>query len=363
MIMMSRNMISKSNKLSLALVVSSLLFCPTIVSAFAPGQITTSLPSTKSLLQPSSLYLSKTSTSTTQLWMSSDDDNGSNKKKKLKSGMDEEMTSRLVKETIAPWRGLRLFLYFSAGSGAALGGFITLTGTLAALSGARTDVDLNTEFLNLAIDFGAVAVFALLAKFDFDKKDELDERINERIEAKKAQKQIVKGMRKREEILGNLLIDVQISTDGTRREAPIVELQRMARQHMILVIGNAKACKDALIGANLLKMDFTLSNVLVVPYDTGLGSVEAMTKPDGKSGFGDRPMYETQPYVAKPAGDGWEEYIDLEVQDAIKQSNNEAIDEEGIAIVVASNGKVIRRGVGKVPWRQMVEQLNEEVKV
>jgi hypothetical protein len=59
--------------------------------------------------------------------------------------LDENVKNRLVKETIAPWRPLRLFLYFALGSGALLGGFITLTGTLAALSGARTDVDLNTE--------------------------------------------------------------------------------------------------------------------------------------------------------------------------------------------------------------------------
>jgi hypothetical protein len=48
------------------------------------------------------------------------------------------------------------------------------------------------------------------------------------------------------------------------------------------------------------------------------------------------------------------------MSDATKQSGDNAR-EEGIAIVVANNGKVIRRGVGTVPWRQMVEQLEEEV--
>jgi hypothetical protein len=59
--------------------------------------------------------------------------------------LDENVKNRLVKETIAPWRPLRLFLYFALGSGALIGGFITLTGTLAAMSGARPDVDLNAE--------------------------------------------------------------------------------------------------------------------------------------------------------------------------------------------------------------------------
>jgi len=44
----------------------------------------------------------------------------------------------------------------------------------------------------------------------------------------------------------------------------------------------------------------------------------------------------------------------------VKQGGEQAR-KEGIAIVTANNGKVIRRGVGKVPWRQMVEQLQAEV--
>ena len=34
---------------------------------------------------------------------------------------------------------------------------------------------------------------------------------------------------------------------------------------------------------------------------------------------------------------------------------------EGIALVIANDCKVIRRGVGKVPWRQMVDELEEAV--
>jgi hypothetical protein len=66
-------------------------------------------------------------------------------KNKKKGGVDESLRNKLLAESIAPWRTLRLFLYGSMGSGAAVGGFITLAGTLAAVSGARTDVDLNTE--------------------------------------------------------------------------------------------------------------------------------------------------------------------------------------------------------------------------
>lgn len=77
-------------------------------------------------------------TSTMELFLSS-----SNNPKK--SGLEEGVKNKLVKESIAPWRSLRLFFYFALGSGAMIGGLITLSGTLAAMSGARPDLDLNTQ--------------------------------------------------------------------------------------------------------------------------------------------------------------------------------------------------------------------------
>lgn len=212
--------------------------------------------------------------------------------------------------------------------------------------------------MNLAIDFGAVALFALLAKLDFDKQAELTENVEKKMEFKMEQNKVVKGMREREKKLGDLVLEIQVSSDGVTKKAPVSTIQSGAKQHIIIVVGPKKACKDALIGANLLKMDFAMSNVLVVPYETGVDKAELLSRPSG--GFGDRPIYETQPYIARVVGDGWEEYIKQEVDDAVKQSG-ESVKEEGIAIVIANNGKVIRRGVGKVPWRQMVEQLEETV--
>jgi len=130
-----------------------------------------------------------------------------------------------------------------------------------------------------------------------------------------------------------------------------------ANQHIILVIGNRKCIKDALLGANLLKLDFSMSNVLVVPHEIGASEEEKKTRPTG--GFGDRPVWETQAYVAEPVGDGWEEYVEGELNDAVEQSGPMA-KQEGVAIVLANDGTVIRRGVGKVPWRQMVEELEQK---
>jgi hypothetical protein len=211
------------------------------------------------------------------------------------------------------------------------------------------------KLLNIGIDFGAVALFAFLAKFDIDKQNELLSKVEEKMERKKALKEVTKSMKEREVLLRSLPVEITVGGDGTTRQATVGELQDGAKQHVIIVAGPKKACTDALIGANLLKMDFAMSNVLVLPYQT---DSDIETRPSG--GFGERPAYERQPYVAKPVGEEWAAYIKAEVNDAVKQSGEQAR-KEGIAIVSANNGKVIRRGVGKVPWRQMVEQLQAEV--
>ncbi|CAJ1969664.1 unnamed protein product [Cylindrotheca closterium] len=314
-----------------------LLALATLASAgaFAPNinTIKTSLTTTDN--EPSSVVLFET-------------------KKPKKGGLDEGVRNKLLSESIAPWRTLRLFLYGSLGSGAFVGGLINISGAVAA--SASPDFNLNKELMNVGIDFAAVAVFGFLAKYDIDKQNELQTKVEEKVQRKKEEKKIIKQMNERTSILKTLPLEITVSTEGDTRQATVNEMQMGAKQHMILVIGPRKACKDALVGANLLKMDFALSNVLVVPYDTSAGTNDI--RPSG--GFGERPSYETQPFIARPTGEGWNEYVKAEMDDAVKQSGENAR-EEGIAIVVASNGKVIRRGVGTVPWRQMVEQLEEEV--
>jgi hypothetical protein len=217
---------------------------------------------------------------------------------------------------------------------------------------------LSLQYKNLAIDFGAVTTFGLLAKFDLDKQAELGTQVDDKIARTKERKAQLASLKQREQQLGTLPLEITIGPERTQ-QASVRELQAGASQHLIVVIGPRKACKDALIGANLLKMDFAMSNVLVVPYETDKDSIEADIRPTG-TGFGQRPTYETQPYVARPVGEGWEDWCTAEMEDAVRQ-NSETTRTEGIAIVVANNGKVIRRGVGKVPWRQMVQQLEDEV--
>lgn len=70
-----------------------------------------------------------------------------------KKPYDEKLRKKLLSESIAPWRTIRLFLYGSLGSGAFVGGFIQLTGLLAALSAGKEGIDMNTEVRTKPHDF------------------------------------------------------------------------------------------------------------------------------------------------------------------------------------------------------------------
>lgn len=250
-----------------------------------------------------------------------------------------------------------MFVYVAAGSGALLGGLITLSGVAAALSGARTDVDFNTEYVNLAIDFGAVLAFVLAYRFDIGKAAELNENVSAKLEAKKDSKKIAGALKEREATIANLKVNVRVSDDGKQmKEATVKEVQAGAKQHLIIVVGERSAIKDALFSAKLV--DFAVRDVLIVPYELATDAEKA-TRPTG--GFGQRPSWESAPYVADPSGAEWDAYVNEELQDAIKQ-NGEGVRKDGIAIVVKNTGSVVRRGVGKVPWRDMVEELEEKKK-
>lgn len=260
-----------------------------------------------------SVILTRSSANTLTSLKEKNDSTSTSESTNKKSGIDRKVSNKLLAETIAPFRGLRLFFYGAFASGAFVGGLITASGVAAALSGVRTDLDLNTEYMNLAIDFGAVTLFAVLAKLDLDKGAELDGKVEQKVERTKTMKKVKAAMREREAQLKELNVNVRVSEDGSMKEAPIGVMQEKAKQHLILVAGPGRAIRDALRGAQLNKVNFGSTNILVVPYETGKDAADRAAKPDG-SGFGDaRPLYETQAYVAEPVGSGWEEFIEDEM--------------------------------------------------
>jgi len=263
-------------------------------------------------------------------------------------GLDSEVRSKLLAESIAPWRTLRLFVYSTAGTGAFVGTLIT-AGSLAAAS--VTGADVNEIYKNIAIDLTAVAASAVFFKLDLDKGKELESNVQEKIQRKKEMKEAAKAMKMREKDILDLNVSIKVSEDGDTREAPIGVLQSGAKQHAVIMIGPQSYTRDCLFSAQLVKRDvFARSNVLVIPYTIN----KDQTKPSG--GFGER-AEEKEAYVAQPVGDEWENYINAEINDAVAQGG-EKMKEDGIVIVMRNDGEVIRRGVGDVPWKMIVNELN-----
>ncbi|KAL3811724.1 hypothetical protein ACHAXA_009498 [Cyclostephanos tholiformis] len=197
-----------------------------------------------------------------------------------------------------PFRGLRPFFYAAFASGGIRRGTNDAIGRI-----HIADLEMPSTSTS-AIDFGAVTAFGVFAKFDLDGAARLDAEVEEKVRRKGELKKLARDMR-----------------EG---EAKMRDLNNEA--------------------------NFAMTNILVVPYETGVDVVDRMTRPDGKGGFGadTRPSYETQPYVAEP------------MNAAVEQAG-EGVRDEGIALVVANDGRVLRRGVGKVPWRQMADELEETV--
>jgi hypothetical protein len=73
-----------------------------------------------------------------------------------------------------------------------VGGLITLTSLIAGITGARSDVDTNTEAVNLAIDFGAAALFAFIAKVDLEKGSQLEEKVGSNLKKRRNGKRYIR---------------------------------------------------------------------------------------------------------------------------------------------------------------------------
>jgi hypothetical protein len=78
----------------------------------------------------------------TVLW-STKEKSSKNQQSKKGGSLEEGMRNKLVTESIAPWRTIRLFLYGALGSGAFVGGLINLSG--AAAASGSPDFNLQTE--------------------------------------------------------------------------------------------------------------------------------------------------------------------------------------------------------------------------
>ena len=83
------------------------------------------------------------------------------------AGMRLERFDRLVAESLAPYKGLRKFIYASIGASGAIGGFVFFTKVLAGR-------DVAASLPNLALQVGIVALMVFLFRWEDHNKQEAD---------------------------------------------------------------------------------------------------------------------------------------------------------------------------------------------
>jgi hypothetical protein len=264
-----------------------------------------------------------------------------------------------------PFRKIRQFVYIAVGLAGTIGTVTSIPALFFASQSA--DVDTSNNLINLAIDVAGVA-----SAVAFWNKDAADE-------AKKVENNLKKKQQGRYQMddgevtdraleLANMPVQIQ-SNSRDADETKIVrfgDLQSKGRQHVIVVAGRFNFIKDQVISARLEGPDlFNSQETYVVPVVID-GDVEGTILPQLdeaeaalKKGFGKAETLMEAPYIGKPTQmSAWLGCLAKEIELAQKQGTADIV-EQGLVLGVRRDGCIVRRGVGAVPWRQLVMDVSK----
>ena len=277
------------------------------------------------------------------------------------------MQAKLKEEVDNPFRKVRQFVYIAVGLAGLIGAVTTMPSIVLVSQGA--DGDMQTNLINLGIDVAGVVSAAI-----FWNKDASDE-------ARKVEMMLAKEragayqMDSSEAIaraieVANMPVQIQVN-EQNGDETKIVrfgDLQSKGGQNIIVVAGRGEYVKEQVMTARLEGNDlFNSCETYVVPVIVD-ADVEATSSPQldavealQKKGFGKTEELMAAPYIGKPAQlNVWLAYLAKEIELAKKQGEPDIVN-KGVVLGVRKDGKIVRRGVGAVPWRQLVKELDADV--
>lgn len=151
--------------------------------------------------------------------------------------------AKMRSEVIAPFRALRMFFYSAFMASGGIGGLIAITRLIASLNnapGAEAPIEIAK---GIAIDFGAVIIFALLYRWDSKARDKALAKIG------------------REENLSNLRLEL-----SNKKVVTIGQLRGTSR--IVILAGPASYIEEALRQSEPFKKDLLERGVLVAAYAT-----------------------------------------------------------------------------------------------
>ncbi|KAI4326403.1 hypothetical protein MLD38_031724 [Melastoma candidum] len=234
-------------------------------------------------------------------------------------------TAKIRSEVLSPFRSVRMFFYLAFMASGALGGLIATTQLIAALSNPARALDVPEIAKGLAIDFGAVAVFAFLFSRENSAKNAQLARLS------------------REESLSNLKLRID-----EKRIIPVSSLRGAAR--LVICAGPASFITEAFKLSEPYTKDLLERGVLVVPFPTDgntpsfeFDETEEMKDLTSKR----RRLWQLSPVYAAE-WTGW-----LEEQKKLAGVSSDS----PVYLSLRLDGRVRGSGVGYPPWNAFVVQL------
>ncbi|GLC37803.1 hypothetical protein PLESTB_001478300 [Pleodorina starrii] len=231
-------------------------------------------------------------------------------------------------EAEAPFRSLRLvFCGFSVVS-AGLGFLISIPQLIGALGGAPSALPLEQVQQNLAIDAGAVALFAYLFNLDWQAREKQLARLQ------------------REETLGAL--PIRLASGKVLR---LTELRGSAR--VVLAAGSRTQVAAALAAAEPFREELVKRGVLVVPLPIFEEDAAAAAAASGPTAELPPLAPADQRWRAEPKRlDEWRSWFQQQLKFSAK-----AKPENGLFVGLRLDGRVRSSGSGVPPWRRYALEL------
>lgn len=225
--------------------------------------------------------------------------------------------ARVRSEVLAPFRLVRLVLYGFFTVSATVGLVIALTQLAGGLADAPNALPLKGTIEGIGIDVGAILVFLLLFRSDWQAR----------------QKQIARLTR--EERLGSL--QIELSNKKTLR---LSQLRKFARP--ILVAGTKQQVDSAIAAAEPFRQDLIERGILVVPlplFDDAQSGIPTLSSEDLKF------------KAIALRQNAWRSWFEEQLKVA------QAKPEKGLYVSLRLDGRVRASGTGTPPWQRFVAQL------
>eukprot|EP00877_Chromochloris_zofingiensis_P000740 jgi/Chrzof1/10667/Cz05g07170.t1_LPA1A[v5.2] len=246
---------------------------------------------------------------------------------------------RLRSEAEAPFRAVRLVLYGFSIVSAGLATLISIPQLIGALGGARNALATLDVLQNLGINIGAVTIFGLLFRSDWQARG----------------KQVARLAR--EEELASLKVQL---ANGKR--LPLSQLQGSAR--VVVIAGTTEQVLSSLEAAAPYKEQLVQRGVFVIPlpiYESGDSSSSNNSSPEANASSSSSSLNTVLPDVtpedlrwrATPLNpENWRSWF----TDQLALAPN-AVKERGLYVGLRLDGRVRASGMGCPPWARFAAEL------